>query len=169
MSSKFACRCIRKDKDSSTTTLPVVTNASDLNSKNDNDYFTLHLTIAVLAGLLFIVSIILFGVLRLQWKNQQQTDSRNKAVVENQHDFEESLPLNVMNVDAQLSLAAGNERNQSEPFFQSDGVYTELCSESMMASEDHRSRTYTSLVKSTEEDSDIEYDNQISAPEYVNA
>ena len=37
-----------------------------------------------------------------------------------------------MNVDAQLSLAAGNERNQSEPFFQSDGVYTELCSESMM-------------------------------------
>ncbi|XP_022810168.1 uncharacterized protein LOC111347178 isoform X2 [Stylophora pistillata] len=122
------------DKGSSTSTLPVVTNVSDLNCKSDNDYFTLYLTIATLAGMLFIVSIILFGVLRLQRKKQQQTDSRNKAFIGNQHDFEESFPLNALNT-----------------------------------SEDDGSRTYTSLVKSTEEDSDIEYENQISAPEYVNA
>ncbi|XP_022804810.1 uncharacterized protein LOC111342034 [Stylophora pistillata] len=157
------------DKGSSTSTLPLVTNVSDLNCKSDNDYFTLYLTIAILAGLLFIISIILLGVLRLQRKKQQQTDSRNKAVVGSQHDFEESFPLNAFNLGAQHGFAVGNERNQNEPFVQREGLYTELCSETIMTSEDDGSRTYTSLVKSTEEDSDIEYENQISAPEYINA
>lgn len=77
--------------------------------------------------------------------------------------------MNALNVGAQHGFAVGNERNQNEPFVQREGLYTELCSETMMTSEDDGSRTYTSLVKSTEEDSDIEYENQISAPEYVNA
>ncbi|PFX12521.1 hypothetical protein AWC38_SpisGene23507 [Stylophora pistillata] len=48
-------------------------------------------------------------------------------------------------------------------------VVVVLRKNTVKTSEDDGSRTYTSLVKSTEEDSDIEYENQISAPEYVNA
>ena len=42
------------------------------------------------------------------------------------------MPLNALNIGAQLSLAPGNERNRSEPFVQQEGVYTALCSETMM-------------------------------------
>lgn len=50
----------------------------------------------------------------------------------NQHGLRESLPLIALNVGAQLSLAAGSKRNQSEPSVKQEGLYTALCSESVM-------------------------------------
>ncbi|XP_022810370.1 uncharacterized protein LOC111347384 [Stylophora pistillata] len=145
----------------------VVTKVGDLNCKNDNDYFTLYLTIAVLAGFLFVILVILFGVFRQQKK--QKKDARKETVIQNQHDYGESLLLNALKVGAQLSLAAGSKKNESEPSVQQEGVYTALCSETMMTSGEEGSRTYTSLVKSREEDSETDYVHQIPAPEYVNA
>ncbi|XP_022806645.1 uncharacterized protein LOC111343730 [Stylophora pistillata] len=100
---------------------------------------------------------------------QKLSDVIKETVIKNQHGFRESLPLNALNVGAQLSLAAGSKRNQSEPSVQQEGVYTALCSESVMTSDEDGSRTYASLVKSTDEESDIEYENQISVLEYINA
>ena len=54
----------------------------------------------------------------------------------NQRDFQESLPLNVLNVGARLESASGNEtgneRLHSESLVQQEDVYTELFPESMM-------------------------------------
>ncbi|XP_022809589.1 uncharacterized protein LOC111346576 [Stylophora pistillata] len=110
----------------------VVKKVGDLNCKNDNDYFTLYLTIAVLAGFLFVILVILFGVFRQQKKQQKKADARKGTVIQNQHDYGENLQLNALKVGAQLSLAAGSKRNQSEPSVQQEGVYTALCSETMM-------------------------------------
>ncbi|CAH3126217.1 unnamed protein product, partial [Pocillopora meandrina] len=94
------------------------------------------------------------------------------SLYRNQRDFQESLPLNVFNFDARLEFASENgtgiERFHGEPRIQQEGIYTELIPESMMTSESDGSRTYTSFAKS-KEDSDIEYVNQITAPENVNA
>ncbi|XP_022809587.1 uncharacterized protein LOC111346574 [Stylophora pistillata] len=134
--------------------------------KNDKNCFTHYLTIAILGGLLFMLSIILAVVLILLRKRQNVI---KETVIKNQHGLRESLPLNALNVGAQLSLAAGSKRNQSELSVKQEGVYTALCSESVMTSDDDGSRTYASLVKSKDEDNDIEYENQISVLEYINA
>ncbi|CAH3126242.1 unnamed protein product, partial [Pocillopora meandrina] len=140
---------------------PVVAKADDLEKG------ILYLPIAISAALLFIVMIILTVVFILLRKNHQEMGTW----ILNQRDFQESLPLNVLNVGARLEFASGNgtgiERFHREPLVQQEGVYTELLPESMMTSENDGSRTYTSLVKSTE-DSDIEYMNQLLASEYVN-
>nr|XP_058960477.1 uncharacterized protein LOC131787381 [Pocillopora verrucosa] len=145
--------------------IPVVVKVDDLEKG------ILYLPIAISAALLFIAMIILTVVFILLRKNHQEMASRKKAVKMNQRDFQESLPLNVLNVGARLEFASGNgtgiERFHREPLVQQEGVYTELLPESMMTSENDGSRTYTSLVKSTE-DSDIEYMNQLLASEYVN-
>ena len=58
------------------------------------------------------------------------------SLYRNQRDFQESLPLNVLNVDARLEFASDNgtgiEGLQSEQLVQQEGVYTELLPESMM-------------------------------------
>ena len=59
-----------------------------------------------------------------------------RSLYRNQRDFQESLPLNVLNVGARLEFASGNgtgiERFHREPLVQQEGVYTELIPESMM-------------------------------------
>ena len=59
-----------------------------------------------------------------------------RSLYRNQRDFQESLPLNVLNVGARLEFASGNgtgiERFHREPLVQQEGVYTELLPESMM-------------------------------------
>ncbi|XP_066017783.1 uncharacterized protein [Pocillopora verrucosa] len=155
---------------SPTTTFLVMTKDDDL--KKDTNCFPLYLANTILAALLFIVMIILAVVLILLRKKQHQIASRNKAVKTSQREFQESLALNTLNVDARPEFASRNgtgiERLHGEPLIQQEGVYTALSPESMMTSENDGSRMYTSLVKSTE-DSDIEYVNQITAAEYVNA
>ena len=58
------------------------------------------------------------------------------SLYRNQRDFQESLPLNVLNVDARLEFASDNgtaiEGLQSEQLVQQEGVYTGLLPESMM-------------------------------------
>ena len=58
------------------------------------------------------------------------------SLYRNQRDFQESLTLNVLNVDARLEFASENgtgiERLHSELFVQEEGVYTELFPEAMM-------------------------------------
>ena len=58
------------------------------------------------------------------------------SLYRNQRDFQESLPLNVLNVDARLEFALENgtgiESLHSEPRVQQEGAYTELFPESMM-------------------------------------
>ena len=58
------------------------------------------------------------------------------SLYRNQRDFRESLPLNVLNVDARLEFASENgtgiESLHSEPLVQQEGAYTELFPESMM-------------------------------------
>ena len=59
------------------------------------------------------------------------------SLYRNQRDFQESLPLNVLNVGARLESASGNgtgnERLHSESVIvQQEDVYTELFPESMM-------------------------------------
>ena len=58
------------------------------------------------------------------------------SLYRNQRDFQESLPLNVLNVGARLESASGNgtgnERLHSESLVQQEDVYTELFPESMM-------------------------------------
>ena len=58
------------------------------------------------------------------------------SLYRNQRDFQESLTLNVLNVDARLEFAPENgtgiERLHNELFVQEEGVYTELFPESMM-------------------------------------
>ena len=58
------------------------------------------------------------------------------SLYRNQREFQESLPLNVLNVDARLEFASDNgtgiEGLQSEQLVQQEGVYTELLPESMM-------------------------------------
>ena len=58
------------------------------------------------------------------------------SLYRNQRDFQESLPLNVLNVDARLEFASENgtgiESLHSEPLVQQEGAYTELFPESMM-------------------------------------
>ena len=58
------------------------------------------------------------------------------SLYRNQRDFQESLPLNVFNFDAQLEFASENgtgiQRFHSEPLVQQEGVYTELIPESVM-------------------------------------
>ncbi|XP_066017296.1 uncharacterized protein [Pocillopora verrucosa] len=117
--------------------------------------------------------IILAMVSILLRKKQQEIATRNKVVKMNPRDFfQESWPLNVLKVGAWLEFASGSgtgiERLHRKPLVQQEGVYMELFPESMMTSENDGSRTYASLVKSTE-DSDNEYVNQLPAPEYVNA
>ena len=57
------------------------------------------------------------------------------SLYRNQRDFQESLTLNVLNVDARLEFASENgtgiERLHSELFVQQEGVCTELFPESM--------------------------------------
>ena len=58
------------------------------------------------------------------------------SLYRNQRDFPESLPLNVLNVDARVEFASQNgtgiESLHSEPLVQQEGAYTELFPESMM-------------------------------------
>ena len=58
------------------------------------------------------------------------------SLYRNQRDFQESLPLNVLNVGARLESASGNEtgneRLHSESLVQQEDAYTELFPESMM-------------------------------------
>ena len=58
------------------------------------------------------------------------------SLYRNQRDFPESLPLNVLNVDARVEFASQNgtgiESLHSEPLVQQKGAYTELFPESMM-------------------------------------
>ena len=58
------------------------------------------------------------------------------SLYRDQRDFQESLPLNVLNVDARLEFALENgtgiESLHSEPRVQQEGAYTELFPESMM-------------------------------------
>ena len=58
------------------------------------------------------------------------------SLYRNQRDFQESLPLNVLNVDARLEFASENgtgiESLHSEPLVQQEGAYTDLFPESMM-------------------------------------
>ena len=58
------------------------------------------------------------------------------SLYRNQRDFQESLPLNVLNVDARLEFPSENgtgiESLHSEPLVQQEGAYTELFPESMM-------------------------------------
>ena len=53
-----------------------------------------------------------------------------------QRDFQESLALNTLNIDARPDFASRNgtgiERLHGEPFIQQEGVYTALSPESMM-------------------------------------
>ena len=54
----------------------------------------------------------------------------------NQRDFQESLALNTLNIDARPEFASRNgtgiERLRTEPLIQQEGVYTALSPESMM-------------------------------------
>ena len=54
----------------------------------------------------------------------------------NQRDFQESLALNTLNIDARPEFASRNgtgiERLHGEPLIQQEGVYTALSPESMM-------------------------------------
>ena len=58
------------------------------------------------------------------------------SLYRNQRDFQDSLSLNVLNVDARLEFASENgteiESLHSEPLVQQEGVYTELFPKSMM-------------------------------------
>ena len=57
------------------------------------------------------------------------------SLYRDQRDFQESLPLNVLNVDARLEFALENGtgiESLSEPRVQQEGAYTELFPESMM-------------------------------------
>ncbi|CAH3126227.1 unnamed protein product [Pocillopora meandrina] len=85
----------------------------------------------------------------------------------NQRDFQDGLPLITLNNCAQPSFSAGNEtkndRLQSKPSVQQEGVYTALCPQSMMTPEEDGSRTYASLDESTREAKDIECENLIPA------
>ena len=60
----------------------------------------------------------------------------NLSLHRNQRDFQENLPMVTLNGSAQLSFSAGNEtmneRLQSEPFVQREGLYAALCPQSMM-------------------------------------
>ena len=59
------------------------------------------------------------------------------SLYRNQRDFQESLPLNVLNVGARLESASGNETgnerlHSEESLVQQEDAYTELFPESMM-------------------------------------
>ena len=60
----------------------------------------------------------------------------NLSLHRNQCDFQENLPMVTLNGSAQPSFSAGNEtmneRLQSEPFVQREGLYAALCPQSMM-------------------------------------
>ena len=60
----------------------------------------------------------------------------NLSLHRNQRDFQENLPMVTLNGSAQPSFSAGNEtmneRLQSVPFVQREGLYAALCSQSMM-------------------------------------
>ncbi|CAH3113876.1 unnamed protein product, partial [Pocillopora meandrina] len=69
-----------------------------------------------------------------------------------------------------LILLRGSDYGFLQFFFVCTGDFSRVFQhyQACQTSENDGSRTYTSLVKSTE-DSDIEYVNQITAAEYVNA
>ena len=60
----------------------------------------------------------------------------NLSLHRNQHDFQDGFPLITLNDCAQPSFSARNEtkneRLQSQPSVQREGVYTALCPQSMM-------------------------------------
>lgn len=91
----------------------------------------------------------------------------NLSLHRNQRHFQDGLPLITLNNCAQPSFSAGNEtkndRLQSKPSVQQEGVYTALCPQSMMTPKEDGSRTYASLDESTREAKDIEFENLIPA------
>ncbi|RMX50678.1 hypothetical protein pdam_00024039, partial [Pocillopora damicornis] len=125
---------------SSTTVFIPTTVITDDNSSSDK----VMIIAASSAAVFFVVLIILVAFI-------------------NQHDFQDGFPLITLNDCAQPSFSARNEtkneRLQSQPSVQREGVYTALCPQSMMTPEGNGSRTYASLDESTREAKIIEYEN----------